>query len=86
MRHINKADVKHHTVSPSEPELLCAEQRVGLVTYVLVGGLVEGDQVGVEARQSHHRPQGEEADQHLQHRAAAVKKTAADVCGHSLNS
>lgn len=43
-------------------------------TYVLIGGLVERDQVGVEAGQSHHRPQGEEAHQHLQHSELELRK------------
>lgn len=34
---------------------------------VLIGGLVEGDQVGVKASQSHHRPEGEKTHQNLQH-------------------
>lgn len=45
-----------------------------LYTYILIGGLVEGDQVGVEAGQSHHRPQGEEAHQHLQHSELELRK------------
>lgn len=43
-------------------------------TYVLVGGLVERDQVGVEASQTHHRPQGEEANHELQHREVELRK------------
>lgn len=43
-------------------------------TYVLVGGLVERDQVGVEASQTHHRPEGEEANQELQHREEELRK------------
>lgn len=38
-------------------------------TYVLIGGLIEGDQIGVKASQAHHRPEGEEANQNLQHSA-----------------
>ncbi len=38
-------------------------------THVLIGGLVEGDQVGVEASQSHHRPEGEKTHHNLQHSA-----------------
>lgn len=43
-------------------------------TYVLVGGLVERDQVGVEASQTHHRPEGEEANHELQHREVELRK------------
>lgn len=38
-------------------------------TYIFIGGLVEGDQVGMEASQSHHRPEGEKTHQNLQHSA-----------------
>lgn len=43
-------------------------------TYILVGGLVERDQVGMEASQSHHWPQGEETHQHLQHSELQLRK------------
>lgn len=43
-------------------------------TYILIGGLVERDQVGVEAGQSHHWPQGEEAHKHLQHSKLKLRK------------
>ena len=43
-------------------------------TYVLIGGLVEGDQVGVEAGQSHYWPQGEETHQDLQHSGLQLRK------------
>lgn len=36
-------------------------------THIFVGGLVEGDQVSVEASKSHYRPECEEAHQHLHH-------------------
>lgn len=36
-------------------------------TYILIGCLVEGDQVGVETSQSHHGPQCKETDKNLQH-------------------
>lgn len=43
-------------------------------THILVGGLVERDQVGVEASQTHHRPEGEEANHELQHREVELRK------------
>ena len=43
-------------------------------THVLIGGLVERDQVGVEAGQTHHWPQGEETHQHLQHSKLQLRK------------
>lgn len=46
-----------------------------LITYIFIGGLVEGDQVGMEACEAHHRPEGEETHHHLQHSEATVKAT-----------
>lgn len=43
-------------------------------TYILISGLVERDQVGVEAGQSHHGPKGEEAHQHFQHSEPELRK------------
>lgn len=43
-------------------------------TYILIGGLVQGDQVCVEAGQSNHRPKSEEAHQHLQHSELKLRK------------
>lgn len=52
----------------------CLSEHAERFTYILVGGLIERDQVGVEASQSHHRPQGEEAHQHLQDSELKLRK------------
>lgn len=38
---------------------------VHTATHIFIGGLVEGDQVCMEASQSHYRPEGEETHQHF---------------------
>lgn len=62
------------TVDCSSINLVNLIEQVERCTYILIGGLVEGDQVGVEAGQSHHWPQGEETHQHLQHSELELRK------------
>lgn len=38
-----------------------------VATHIFIGSLVEGDQVRMEASQSHYRPESEEAHQHFHH-------------------
>lgn len=59
--HVTEAGVKNQQKT--------LEQTGKKQTYVLIGGLVEGDQVGVETSQSHHRPDREKTHQNLQHSA-----------------
>lgn len=44
-------------------------------THILIGGLIEGDQVRVKTGQSHHRPESKEADDHLHHSDGKLRKT-----------
>lgn len=65
--HVTAAEVKNRQQT--------LEQTGKKQTYILIGGLVEGDQVGVKASQSHHRPEREKTHQNLQHSATGVKET-----------